>query len=230
MTLLPSRLFGASAGLVAAAAAAVLAWPLIGADDEGPLGRADRPVATGAGPERSVSPPAGAFSVAAQPAVPAASQLDDARPRLVRLPSGVEVGLRPAATSGRGLLQVPAGIETAGWWDGGSRLGERYGAMLLAGHVDSASKGLGPFAELLDARRGQHVDVSADGSRQRFSIVSVEVVAAGALDDRPDLFSQRGPLRLVLITCAGPFIESQGGYQNRVVVTAEPVGSFASPR
>jgi hypothetical protein len=127
------------------------------------------------------------------------------------------------------LLQVPDGIRAAGWWDGGSRLGEQYGAMLIAGHVDSTTQGLGPFAELLGAEQGQRIDVAATGDRRQAFVVSgLDVIPASELRNRRDLFSEQGPLRLVLVTCAGPFIPSQGGYQNLAIVTAYPVGAFGA--
>jgi hypothetical protein len=231
VTFRSSRAVASSAVLAATVVAGVVMALLVArvSGDSSPTGERP-PAALAAASEPSAAQPPQSFSVDAKPAVPASSQLDDARPRLVRLPSGTEVPLQPSATSGKGLLQVPDGIGTAGWWDGGARLGERYGAMLVAGHVDSRSQGLGPFAELLDAQRGQLLDVTAGGSGQRFSVVGVEVVSAGALGDRPDLFSQEGPLRLVLVTCAGPFVESHGGYQNRVIVTARPEGPPTATR
>jgi len=209
-------------GLAATVAVFMVGWLMIDAGGDGERAKEGQvhPVASA-----SSSPPLPeSFDVEAKPAAPAGSHVNDARPRMVRLPSGAEVPLRPAATSERGLLRVPGGIQTAAWWDGGARLGERYGGMVLAGHVDSTTQGLGPFAEMLSARRGQFVDVSAGGRRQRFSIVSVQVVTAEELRGRSHLFSQRGPLRLVLVTCAGPFIESKGGYQNRIIATAAPFG------
>lgn len=168
------------------------------------------------------------FAVRARAARPAGSQVDVVRPRQVRLPSGRVVPLRPASTSADGLLQVPGDISSAGWWDGGARLGERYGAMLVAGHVDSSSQGLGPFAELLGVRQGQAIEVRAHDRRQRFAVTDVELVLRRTLDHRGGLFSQRGDLRLVLVTCAGPFVPARGGYQNLAVVTALPSGPAGS--
>jgi hypothetical protein len=40
-----------------------------------------------------------------------------------------------------------------------------------------------------------------------------------------EIFSPAGPRRLVMVTCAGPFDESRGGYQNLAIVTARPEGA-----
>ncbi|MDQ3103817.1 MAG: hypothetical protein M3Q87_01100 [Actinomycetota bacterium] len=41
---------------------------------------------------------------------------------------------------------------------------------------------------------------------------------------RGDIFAGSGPLRLVLITCAGSYDPQRGGYQDLAVVTARPAG------
>ena len=144
---------------------------------------------------------------------------------LVRLPSGAAVPVRVARTGAGGLLRVPDDIRAAGWWDGGARVGAAYGAMVVAGHVDSRSQGLGPFAELLGVRRGHRVDVRATEAApvvhrragSTWCRRSPSTPAGG-------IFTGSGPLRLVLITCAGTYDPQRGGYQDLAVVTATPIG------
>lgn len=167
------------------------------------------------------SPPT--FRVTVRPGERADSAARARRPRTVTLPSGTDVPVDVATTSRRGLLRVPADITRAGWWDGGARLGDRYGAMVVASHVDSTEQGLGPFAELLDVAPGDPVTVASSRSSQEFTVDTVDVVPKTTLDTRDDLFSTDGPVRLVLVTCAGPFVPEQGGYQDLAVVTAVPV-------
>jgi len=175
-------------------------------------------------PTGARTPPSATFTVTATPGVPAGSETRPQRPRTVMLPSGTEVPVRLAPTGGQGLLQVPDDITEAGWWTGGSRLGDSYGAMVLASHVDSTTQGLGPFAELLAVAAGDEVVVASDGLRQAFTVQSVDVVPKAELDTRDSTFATDGPLRLVLITCAGPYEPDLGGYQNLAIVTAVPSG------
>ena len=121
-----------------------------------------------------------------------------------------------------GRLAVPEDVRTAGWWRGGSRVGDPFGAVLVAGHVDSRTQGLGPYAELLTVRRGQEVVVGTATLRQRYRIRSLRLVPQGPLAARPSLHSPRGPRRLVLVTCAPPYDAARGGYQHLAVVTAYP--------
>jgi hypothetical protein len=144
------------------------------------------------------------------------------RPESVRLPSGARVRVRPAGTSGRGVLDVPDDITEAGWWRSGSRLGDPFGSTLIAGHVDAVDQGLGAFAELLSVGAGQHVQVRSHGLEQTFTIRSRRLVPRSGLRDAPGIYSTRGARRLTLVTCAPPYLRDRGGYQNLAVITAVP--------
>jgi sortase (surface protein transpeptidase) len=100
--------------------------------------------------------------------------------------------------------------------------------MVIAAHVDSTVQGLGPFAALLSARRGDSITVAAAHLSQRFAVSRIALVTKTNRAAVASQFSGRGHDRLVLITCAGPFIPSQGGYQNVAVITATPVGAPAA--
>ncbi len=164
------------------------------------------------------------FRVTAMAARPAQTQSPTWRPTRLQLPSGAVVAVRATSTSPRGRLRVPDDVERAGWWDGGARLGDRYGAMVMASHVDSTTQGLGPFAELLEADPGDPVSVSSPHTRQTFAVSDNELVARADLAAREDIFSATGDARLVLVTCAPPYLPDEGGYQNLAVVTAVPLG------
>ena len=127
------------------------------------------------------------------------------RPTQVRLPGGTEVAIRPAATRADGLLDVPADIRAAGWWEGGSRLGDPFGSVLLAGHVDSVTQGLGPYAELLSLRGGERVGLTSRHLEQGFVVRSVRLVPQGRLRDNSRIYSVGGRHRLTLVTCAPPY-------------------------
>ncbi|MCW2768932.1 MAG: peptidase sortase [Aeromicrobium sp.] len=159
---------------------------------------------------------------------PADSQVRTERPDTLWLPSGVSMQVDVVATVGNGVLGLPSDVDRAGWWDGGSRIGDPFGAIVLAAHVDSISKGVGPFAELLGARPGQRIRVAGSGSDQTFEIVSVRLAPRASLSADTALFSVHQPLRLILITCAGPFDADRGGYRDNLIVAADPVGHLRS--
>jgi sortase (surface protein transpeptidase) len=103
-------------------------------------------------------------------------------------------------------------------------VGDPFGAILVAGHVDSRTQGLGAYAELLTVRSGQEVVVGTASLRQTYRIRSLRLVPQAPLSARSSLHSPRGRQRLVLVTCAPPYDATRGGYQHLAVVTAYPVG------
>ena len=147
------------------------------------------------------------------------------RPVRIVLPSGRPVPVAAVGTTPRGLLDVPADVDVAGWWRGGARLGDPFGSILVAAHVDSRTQGLGPFAELLDVAPGARVDLRSGGLRQRFRVRSRQLVPQGSLADDSWIFDVAGASRLTLVTCAPPYVAARGGYQNLAVLTADPVGT-----
>lgn len=139
------------------------------------------------------------------------------------LPGGVSAEVLPAQTV-NGVLQVPEHVRHVGWWDGSSYVGDPFGTTVIAGHVDSATEGLGFFARLLRIKPGEKVTVRGEGHLAAFKIVSVRVVLKKALSSSSHAFDQTGDPRLVLLTCAGNFNRNRGGYDSNLVVTAVPVG------
>jgi len=104
----------------------------------------------------------------------------------------------------------------------GAAPGARAGSILIAGHVDSATAGAGAFFRLKDARPGAQITVRTSAGRTHtYRVVSVQNYLKRKLP--PSFYSLRGRPRLVLVTCGGPFIESEGHYRDNVVVVAVPV-------
>ena len=145
-------------------------------------------------------------------------------PATAVLPSGRTVPVRTVGTTPAGLLDVPDDVDAAGWWGGGSRIGDPFGSILVAAHVDSRTQGLGPFAELLTVSRGARIVLASADLRQTFVVRSRKLVPQGSLVDDSWIFDATGDARLTLVTCAPPYVVARGGYQNLAVVTAVPVG------
>lgn len=172
----------------------------------------------------AVRPSSTAFTVT--DAVPA-RRVGTARPEEpadLRLPDGTVVPVQPVTTRQDGILDVPEDITTAGWWRGGSRLGDPLGSTLIAAHVDSTTQGLGPYAVLLGAHQGQQVVVRSRSLQQTFTVSSLRLVPQGTLADDAWIYSPSGKRRLTLVTCAPPYDKAHGGYQNLAVITAVPSG------
>ena len=165
---------------------------------------------------------AGRGDVAGSAAAPAPA----VRPVTVRIPSlGISAAVRPVGIDvAHGVLGLPPGIRRAGWWHDGVAPGASSGAVLIAGHVDSAQAGAGAFFKLHRAVRGSRVQVATtDGGVYAYRVVSVRSYRKSALPT--SIYSRTGAPRLVLVTCGGPFDPAGGHYRDNIVVTAVPVRS-----
>lgn len=215
----PDRALGA---VVLATVLSATAW---GCAAGTPVARQDE--AETATPSAPPDPSSTATSSSSSPVTPARrarSVVTAQAPRSATLPSGRTVPVSAVGTTAEGLLAVPDDIDVAGWWQGGARLGDPFGSILVAAHVDSRTQGLGPFAELLTATPGQRIQLQSDGLSQSFEIRSRRLVPQGDLADDSWIFDASGRARLTLVTCAPPYVAAQGGYQNLAVVTALPLG------
>jgi hypothetical protein len=129
------------------------------------------------------------------------------------LPVGIDVG--------QGVLGVSPDIHRTGWWVDGAQPGDAAGAVLIAGHVDSAKGGTGAFFNVKDARPGDKVVVTTSGGQTfTYTVQSVKSYSKSKLPT--DVWSKRGRARLVLVTCGGPFDPAAGHYRDNIVLTAVP--------
>lgn len=144
-------------------------------------------------------------------------------PEELTLPGGADAAVLPAQTVD-GELQVPEQVSHVGWWDGSSYAGDPFGSTVIAGHVDSATEGLGFFARLLRVKVSDTITLTANGHRATYRVTSVQTVAKEALASDSQAFDQVGRHRLVLITCTGNYRRDRGGYDSNLVVIAKPIG------
>lgn len=143
-------------------------------------------------------------------------------PRHIELPSGDSAVVEPEQTV-NGVLQVPADIRHVGWWDGSSSAGDPFGSTVIAGHVDSRLQGLGFFAELLIMQVGDLITLRSGTHALTYRVVSATLVNKEALASESQALGQRGPHRLVLITCSGQWHPEVRSYDSNLVVVADPV-------
>lgn len=199
---------------------AVLAFGLVGCAATATPSTSEEPDAT-ATPGATAEPPAAVPS--ARVGRPARSERVRFVPEEVQLPGAARAAVDPAATVD-GVLRVPDNVRHVGWWDGSAYVGDPFGSTVIAGHVDSASEGLGFFARLRKIKVGNRVTVRSGGHHLTYRVVAVSAVAKQALASDSRAFDQDGPHRLVLITCTGNFRRDRGGYDSNLVVIAKPLG------
>jgi LPXTG-site transpeptidase (sortase) family protein len=172
----------------------------------------------------TIPPPSGPVSAPpGRVGTPAPSQRIRFVPARVVLPGGAHAPVLTATTVS-GQLQVPAMAQRVGWWDGGAQAGDPFGSVVLAGHVDTKTEGLGFFARLRRVKPGEVVVLNGSGRTASYKVTSIVSVPKDALATKSGAFSQTGEHRLVLITCTGPYDASRGGYADNLVVTATSLG------
>jgi LPXTG-site transpeptidase (sortase) family protein len=144
-------------------------------------------------------------------------------PELLVLPGNARAPVLPAATVD-GELKVPEHVDYVGWWDGSAYAGDPFGSTVIAGHVDSATEGLGFFYKLWRVKVGEVVTLRAGSHRLSYRISKIQRVDRQALATDSQAFDQTDAHRLVLITCTGAYRRDQGGYQKNLVVIGQPLG------
>jgi hypothetical protein len=134
---------------------------------------------------------------------------------------GITAPVISVSTAG-GALDVPADPKYVGLWDGGARPGWNRGSIVIDGHVDSKDWGDGSFFKLDSTPMGSTVTLSYAGKSFRFKLVGRRVYVKGqGLPN--DVFKMDMDLRIVLITCGGPFNAAKGSYEDNVVVYGVPI-------
>ncbi|MCX5137445.1 class F sortase [Streptomyces sp. NPDC060011] len=172
------------------------------------------------GPPAALEPPPSDSTREAAPTAP------DAVPRPVTLSLtrlGIHAPVDPVGVSADGQVTVPADPGRVGWYRYSPPPGSSTGSSVIVGHVDSAGRGLGVLVALRDLRQGDRVEVErADGSDVDYRVISRRTLGKRALA-RSDTFRTDGQAVLSLVTCTGPYLPEEGGYQNNLVVTAAEV-------
>ena len=179
-------------------------------------------------PARVVAPSIGAGHQASAEDAPSAAvgpayaaRPEPFRPLGACCPTGTGIRLAVGLHSD-GSLVIPGDPRVVGWWTGGSMAGETSGSVVVAGHVDSASRGIGVLAALPALRPDQVVKLTKGRRTARYRIVSARLVPQAQLSKAGGLFRTDGDARLVLITCGGSFDPVRHRYADNYVVVARP--------
>lgn len=151
--------------------------------------------------------------------VPETRGLDPAN---IRIPSiGVDAEVIDLGLNPDGTLEVPDNFANTGWFSKGPQPG-KYGASVIAGHIDSTD-GPAVFFRLDELVEGDQVIVeSPEGDTVTFQIETVEQFDKDEFPtERVYSFTREPTLRLV--TCGGPFNDTIGHYEDNIIAFARRV-------
>lgn len=142
--------------------------------------------------------------------------------RLLARTVGLDLPVLSTGVAKNGQMALPDKPSQLGWYEFGAAPGDRKGAVVVAGHVDSDRYGAGPLKRLAGLDRGDRVDLrDADGDTTTYEVVTVQRISKSDFSTA-DVFDRSGAAVLRIVTCGGPYDAERGGYQDNLVVTALP--------
>lgn len=145
-------------------------------------------------------------------------------PNRVRIPAlNIDARVLPVGVDTAGDVAIPENIQELGWYQYGPAPGAPEGSIVVVGHVDSATQGLGAFFHLATLTAGDTISVtSADQHQWEYTVVGRETYPKTTIPLEA-LFSSTGEPRLTLITCGGRFDTAKRSYLDNIVITARPL-------
>jgi Sortase domain len=202
---------------------------------------ADHPTAMPAiqpGTVTSLAAPTSATTTAApevSPSIPVSAPRDNEVPPTPARPVRITIGslsiAAPVVAEGvdsHGEMAIPTDIQTIGWYQWSAAPSSSTGSIVLVGHVDSATQGLGAFFHLSQITSGSTVQITTtDGRLWKYRVIAREEFPKTAIP-LPAIFAQSGPSRLVLATCGGRFDEQTKSYYDNIVITAIPISATSA--
>jgi sortase (surface protein transpeptidase) len=140
-----------------------------------------------------------------------------ARPVRLRIPKlGVDAPIDPVGDDKNGAMASPKGPARAGWYELGTRPGER-GSAVVAGHSGYRDNRAAIFDELGRLAPGDAVTV-IDKTGAEIAFVVRDARQFDPEADAADVFARADGRYLNLITCTGAWSESAGTRAKRLVV------------
>lgn len=134
----------------------------------------------------------------------------------------IDAEVVPVGLADDGQMELPPDPDVVGWYRFGPTAGDSAGSVVLAGHVDSRTYGVGQLSRLRETEVGDEIVVRTEsGVDIRYTVEDVRSIPRAELP-LAEVFSRDGDERLVLITCDGEYDRARGGYADNVVVTASP--------
>ena len=147
-------------------------------------------------------------------------------PMRLRVPKlGISADVASVGMQDDVTMEVPEDISLVGWFRYSTTPRSGIGTTVLVGHRDGTKDPNGVFRNLDGIQPGDRITViDADGDRWRYEVSDTALLDTAQFAAAAEqIFDVEGEARLVLITCGGEFIQSEGGYQSNTVVTALPI-------
>lgn len=147
-----------------------------------------------------------------------------ASPRRLEIRSlGIDTKIYQVGLDKRRNVVIPEDINKVGWYRLGVPPGVDRGSAVIVGHRDGSGGRKGAFYTLGTMRPGQVVTITTSSKKDlRYRVVSTRSIRKKGLPYEK-YFTVTGRPQLVLISCGGYYDRNNGGYQDNVIVVAEPL-------
>ncbi len=141
-------------------------------------------------------------------------------PRRLVIPSiKVSAAIQSVGLGQNEEMDVPNNFQDVGWFNLGSRPGER-GSAVVAGHLNNDYGAAGVFWHLNKLKAGDDIYIIDEkGKSLHFKVSGKKVYSADSSVE--EIFGKSDKIRLNLITCSGVWDEKTQNYNNRLVVSAD---------
>jgi LPXTG-site transpeptidase (sortase) family protein len=147
-----------------------------------------------------------------------------ASPRRLEIPSlGIDTKIYQVGLDKRRNVVIPEDINKVGWYRLGVPPGVDRGSAVIVGHRDGSGGRKGAFYTLGTMRPGQIVTIQTSSKKAlKYRVISTRsILKKGLPYDK--YFTVTGKPKLVLISCGGYYDRNNGGYQDNIIVVAEPL-------
>ena len=202
-----------------------------------------RPAGTdqiGSGTAASLARPADTATVHAEPSTragPAATSIPVSGPggdltqparlsppvRIIIASLSIDAPVLAEGVDPSGAMAIPQNVQATGWYRWGSAPGAAAGSIVVVGHVDSASQGIGAFFALDRIADNAVITlVTADHREWRYRVIAREQIAKPVVPSAA-VFGRTGPARLTLAPCGGAFDTHTTSYKDNIIITALPL-------
>jgi LPXTG-site transpeptidase (sortase) family protein len=167
-----------------------------------------------------------ADSATNEPAAVAADAEGDYPSRLVVPALSINANVQYTyGTTARGTMGTPTNFTDVAWYEG-SVVPGATGESVIDGHVNNGLGLAGVFTDLASIKVGDDIFVTdKDGTKLHFVVANITDYDYQTIPMQ-DILSSTGPARLALITCDGDWVNGQNTYDERLVVTADLVGTI----
>jgi len=130
----------------------------------------------------------------------------------------IEAKIQNVGISPNGIMENPSNIVDVGWFDLGTRPGQK-GSAVVAGHLNGEHGEIGVFANLHKLKKGDKIYINdSKGASITFIVRESRLYDPGYAEE---VFSQNDNAHLNLITCEGIWDKSKRSYSKRLVVFSD---------